>query len=484
MKKITMFASALALMSLCFAPSLHAQFSGGTGTASDPFLIKTADDLDNVRFYCGSNNTDKHFRMMNDIDLTDFLQNSTKGWQPIGDNSNFTGYFHGGGYRINGLWINISTTNIGFFGINSGTIDSLIVTITASNINGGYYTGGFVGYNSGPITGCGVEGRGSTGGTAVGGFAGYNLSEISYCYSTSYSSSSSYSGFSGFSGGFVGVNSGTINNCSATGNSSSDDYSGGFVGYNLWGVINNCSATGSSSSFYSRSGGFVAENLDGTINKCYATGNSSGNLSGGFVGNNSGTVTNCYAMGNSSGNSYSGGFIGIVSNGISNCYSVGQVDGDGVDGAFAGQCTDATLLSQCYYNSDINGVMKAVGYGVGGVSGVTTDAMKSKATFINWDFDTVWTIDEGVTYPYFQTSTPTGIRQISPNVLQIYPNPTNGIVYLNCELNTPIRVYSVSGSLLFQSISRTEKETIDLSAYPQGIYLIKTGNRYGKIIKK
>ena len=93
------FALALTLMCLCSVFTLHAQFSGGgTGTATDPFKIKTADDLNNVRNYIGSSHADKHFRLMNNIDLTTFLSNYNEGWLPIGDNSNrFTGYFHGGG---------------------------------------------------------------------------------------------------------------------------------------------------------------------------------------------------------------------------------------------------------------------------------------------------------------------------------------------------------------------------------------------------
>ena len=492
MKKTFSFALALTMMSLCSVFSLHAQFSGGgSGTASDPFKIKTADDLNNVRNYVGSGYDNVHFRLMNNIDLTALLGSSTEGWLPIGDNSRrFVGYFHGGGYKVNGLWINRTTIGyVGFFGFNSGTIDSLIVTVTAKNISGGAYTGGFVGYNEGIITECGVEGGSSvtiSGTEMVGGFAGNNSNKLFNCYATisSSSSSSSYS----YSGGFVGQSSGTITNCYATGSSSSSSssstYSGGFVGYSSYGTITNCYATGSSSSSSSYSdsysGGFVGQSSgtitncyatgsssssssssfsggfvgqsSGTITNCYATGSSSSSssFSGGFVGQSSGTITNCYAMGNSSSSfrsggfvgysygtitncyatgssssssssSFSGGFVGYLDSGkISNSYSVGEVTSYGTKGAFAGYCANTTYLSQCYYNSDITGSMSSVGNNVGNNNalGATTANMKLKATFINWDFDTIWTIEEGLTYPYFHYID--GLIAVCPNSTHTY----------------------------------------------------------------
>ena len=354
------------LFGISFSWNVSAQFSGGgSGTAADPFKIKTVDDLNNVRNYIGSSHAGKHFRLMNDLDLTTFLQNSAEGWMPIGENNNpFTSYFHGGGHRVDGLWINRpSVAYVGFFGINSGTIDSLIVAVAGKNINGGNRTGGFVGDNSGTITQCSVEGSSSVTISSTqygGGFAGNNSRTLSYCYATVSSSSSSHSG------GLTGCNTGTITNCYATGNSSA---------------------------FYS---------------------SYSPSYSGGLTGDNEGTITNCYATGNSSlfssfYESHSGGFVGYQGGGsIFNCYSVGQVTSNDNHnsniGAFAGSCSNANNLSQCYYNSDITGSMSSVGNGVGNnnVLGVTTNGMKLQTTFTNWDFDAVWTIEESITYPYFQ----------------------------------------------------------------------------------
>jgi len=480
MKCTTTFALALTLMCFCSVSNLHAQFSGGgTGTASDPFKIKTADDLNNVRNYIGSSNTDKHFRLMNDIDLTAFLSNYNEGWLPIGDGSNrFTGYFHGGGYKINGLWINRPTVDyVGFFGANSSTIDSLTITVSTKNISGRNYTGGFVGDNSGTIAGCSVEGGSLvsvSGDNYIAGFTGNNSNALSSCHATVSSSSNDNSGglvgyntgnltncyASGsslshynYSGGLIGNNTGNLTNCYASGSSSSSTYSGGLIGYNA-GTIISCYATGNSSvsGGNTYSGGLIGYNT-ASINNCYATGNSSSSAfsnswnyyayaySGGLIGYNTSytnTISNCYATGNSSSTSsnpwynyayaYSGGFVGYLDGGnISNCYSVGQVTSNapmGSGGSFAGYCGSPNNLSQCYYNSDITGSMSSVGNNVGNSNalGVTTTGMKLKNTFANWDFNTVWTIDESITYPYLLNMPDyiEGQTSVCPNSTQSY----------------------------------------------------------------
>ena len=63
-------------------------FSGGSGTEEDPWQIVTPEHLGNVRNYLGVAHGDKHFKLMNDIDLADeFLPggafyNNGQGWEP------------------------------------------------------------------------------------------------------------------------------------------------------------------------------------------------------------------------------------------------------------------------------------------------------------------------------------------------------------------------------------------------------------------
>jgi hypothetical protein len=300
MKNVFTFAFALAIMCTCSVGNLHAQFSGGgTGTAANPFKIKTADDLNNVRNYIGSGNADKHFRLMNDIDLTAFLQGYTDGWIPVGENNNrFTGYFHGGGYKVKELWINRPALDyVGLFGTNSGTIDSLEVSVSDKNITGQNYVAGLVGYNYGTIkwssaTGSTIFGKSQY----CGGLIGYNTGTVTNSYATG-SSYSSYSySYSSYSGGLIGYNTGTVTNSYATGSSSSSSssyyysysYSGGLVGYLEGGKVSNCYTLGKEITGNNYKGAFVGYcNNANYLSQCYYNSDLAGTLSG--VGNGTGS---------------------------------------------------------------------------------------------------------------------------------------------------------------------------------------------------
>ena len=84
--------------------------AGGAGTADDPFLIATAEQLDRIRDQLGA---DTHFRQVADIDLAGF-GDPGKGWRPI---SGQIGSYDGGGYRIFNLAINRpGEDDVGLFG--------------------------------------------------------------------------------------------------------------------------------------------------------------------------------------------------------------------------------------------------------------------------------------------------------------------------------------------------------------------------------
>jgi hypothetical protein len=75
------------------------------------------------------------------------------------------------------------------------------------------------------------------------------------------------------------------------------------------------------------------------------------------------------------------------------------------------------------------------------------------------------------------TSSVEALQTTSP--LQIYPNPTPDKVYFSNPNGAEATLYSVQGKLL----QRTRHNSIDLSHYPQGIYLLKTGVRTAKVVK-
>jgi len=55
------------------------------------------------------------------------------------------------------------------------------------------------------------------------------------------------------------------------------------------------------------------------------------------------------------------------------------------------------VITNCYWDKDEGGSSSSRGG-----TGKTTDQMTQQATFVDWDFDEIWAIDEGQSYPYFK----------------------------------------------------------------------------------
>ena len=81
-----------------------AQFSGGDGSDGNPWIITTPAQLNAVRNYLGDDHADKHFKLGDDIDLSDFIKDNEdddEGWLPIGNtDTRFTGSLDGNGFVI------------------------------------------------------------------------------------------------------------------------------------------------------------------------------------------------------------------------------------------------------------------------------------------------------------------------------------------------------------------------------------------------
>ena len=145
MKRKSTLTTWLVILLTTLSIPVWGQFSGsGSGTSADPFIITSGDDLTQVRNFL--NNTNVYFKMLNDVDLTQWLvdNNPTQGWAPIGNSSTnaFSGNFNGNGCKIIGLKISRSTTDyVGLFGyLNSGaSIHDL--TLNQCDITGQNYTG-------------------------------------------------------------------------------------------------------------------------------------------------------------------------------------------------------------------------------------------------------------------------------------------------------------------------------------------------------
>lgn len=171
MKKLFVLAltAALILCALCFGASATSGQPAGSGTAADPYQIRTADELYWFAQYGGSS---AHAKLMNDITINenvldvdgDLNGTGLREWTPI---NNYTGTFDGGGHGISGLYINIENgisdtyVYVGLFGYigRGGKVQDLNIkdsdiTGSATVNDAGVSVGSVCGENHGTITNC------------------------------------------------------------------------------------------------------------------------------------------------------------------------------------------------------------------------------------------------------------------------------------------------------------------------------------------
>lgn len=286
------------------------KFEAGNGTETDPYIIATATQLDEVRNFPSA-----CFELSKDIDLSSYLNSNSSGWTPIKD---FTGKFDGKKHTIKGLWISLSSIeNVGLFANIQGYSDNKRASVSNLFVN--------------------ISKKGITGGSSVGGICG----SLSY---------------------------GNIENCMVTGDISGYQYVGGIVGRN-------------NDNYYSSS----------IISQCASSGNiiaNSGSV-GGILAYQNGacSIENCYSIANvkTEGSYYSEAYG--IGGSAENCYFAGTISGANINYVYPiGSNTNS------YYDSEKTKIS--------GKSGaLTTKEMKQQASFQGWDFDKIWTIQEGVDYP-------------------------------------------------------------------------------------
>ena len=351
---------------------------GGKGTVQNPYIIETRQQLDNMRFEVNS-----HYKLGNDIDLENI------GWNSIVE---FTGSLDGAGYTIRNLRIaQPEVDRVGLFGYAKGAVIKNL-TIENVDIEGKNYVGVLVGdgLNSFQIDNCIVKGIGKVKGTS-------------------------------YIGGLIGRSSnGEISNSSVQIDvEGSASFVGGLGGYTDRVQVRRCWTSGDVTSTGSKVGGLIgltkASTVSGSVTESYSLGKVLGEEEvGGLIGvtsvysSNIITVENCFALGDVTSNSiydgYAGGLIGHLAgssdylNVIKNSYSGGKVNSSSnrYIAGFIGRVIGSVI--SCYYDGI---VCKDVPMDTRAVSKLTT-AMKSQLTFIDWDFDNVWDIEEGSSYPYLK----------------------------------------------------------------------------------
>jgi hypothetical protein len=157
-------------------------------------------------------------------------------------------------------------------------------------------------------------------------------------------------------------------------------------------------------------GGLAGSTLNMGIHTSFSFANLSGISGvGGISGIPSGNISNCYARGNITRASASeinfGGFAGEFHfESINNCYSTGGVSGFGwnpTDKGFLGIYEADSCISN-YWDTQTSRQSTSAGQAPGGIEGKTTAEMQQQATFVNWDFENIWSIDPQYNdgYPY------------------------------------------------------------------------------------
>ena len=238
MKARTTFILFLTAILTLAAGSAFGAYSGGSGTAGDPYKIATKADL--LALAANTGDYGNCFILTADVNL----QGQVFTTAIIASGADFNGTFDGNDHKITNFTINGgSNSYLGLFG-NTNTFGSVKnLGLENYSVSGNYYVGGLVGMNYGNISNCYSTGAVS-GSIDVGGLVGCNSNgSISNCYSMG---SVSGSPSSSSVGGLVGGNSnGGISNCYSTGSVSGSDTVGGLVGHNDDGSsISNCYSAG------------------------------------------------------------------------------------------------------------------------------------------------------------------------------------------------------------------------------------------------
>ncbi|MFC3157661.1 Por secretion system C-terminal sorting domain-containing protein [Chryseobacterium arachidis] len=65
-----------------------------------------------------------------------------------------------------------------------------------------------------------------------------------------------------------------------------------------------------------------------------------------------------------------------------------------------------------------------------------------------------------------------------------YPNPTTGVITIELSVNENVYLYDITGKIIKNMTLNKGKNSIDLSEYPSGNYLLKGNTTFSKIIKK
>ena len=205
-------------------PVVIEDFEDGTGTSDDPFLIANEEQLDKVRNY-----PDKHYKLINDLDIGVYTQNKEAGWNGIASTPEaFTGSFDGNGHMINGL--RIGKSSLDYKGLFSVVQNASISDLYLSNVDvsGHRYVGALAGKLDNSVVD-NVKVIGDVSGVSyTGGLFGI-VSDQSEITRSSFQGIIHGQKFTGGLAGLIDTES-SVSESYTMGTVNGDDYTGGFIG--------------------------------------------------------------------------------------------------------------------------------------------------------------------------------------------------------------------------------------------------------------
>lgn len=381
----------------------NVDFASGSGTESDPYIITTAEQLNNLRKYVGSAYSDTYFTLGNDIDLQTYLSEGNDGynngefWEPIGDIlTGFYGHLDGDNYSI----LNYKSNKNGLFGtiqdgasIRNLTIigdESAPYTIESNIGNVGMLVASVI--NNSIVENCMAAGTVKS--TDIYGNTGGLVGTVSQ---SSISNSHFVGSVEGLEnvGGLVGfATRSDVSFVSSQGNVQGNENVGGLIGKAFLGNVSNAFSTAAVIGTGTGAGGLIGENRTTAITASYATGSVEGNEDvGGLIGTllDAG-IDNSYAIGSVNGDKNVGGLIGYAdAEFIKYSFSIGKITGFQNTGGLVGGVPswNTGTVENSFWDIDASGVSESA-TGVG----KTSIEMKQQNTFASWD-SSIWDFADG-----------------------------------------------------------------------------------------
>mgnify|MGYP006956031435 CR=1 FL=1 len=346
------------------APITPEEIKEGSGTEADPYLLRTAGQVFNIKSVLKKGET-VHVRLDADVDL------KKQKWTPLNfeDPYDLGIHFDGGGHKIANFSCYDATNYASFFGVLNGVCENVeFVDATVLGVSGNCgLLGGWLGTNGGikaevsNVKANVTVTNEAAGEVHTGGLAGVaaNATLRDCSVSVNVISDVIHDKQKAACGGILGkTNAGvTISGCSVSGKVTNNKgkYTGGIIGWESVGDANvtGCEVKATVSGDRERVGGIIGHFQGGVISRCLFSGDvSTGDrIAGGIVGLSEGVRKD-----------------GSDSE-ISDCISTGSVIGKYVlVGGIAGDVLKKTVVTRCLSDARVEG-QAAVGGLVGRACG-------------------------------------------------------------------------------------------------------------------